>query len=458
MTLRLFGHDVEITGSFILSALLIAFASGAKSPVMFGLWVAVIFVSVLVHEMGHALAFRAFGVRSSIRLHFMGGVTMPSSVLPMSRPKLVFISLAGPLAGLALGAVAFGVLISGAVQNPGALDALSLVMGVNIYWSLFNLVPVIPLDGGHVLQHALGPRRLRLTLGISGVVGVLAAIYFFTRGVTFGAIILGFAAMQAFMRLREISTLLEESGVAAQKADQPSQIAPPIAKELRDAKLLLDAEDPAAAVAKARPIAEGTPVAGLRPTPRAVAEALTICAWAELARGDLQSVRTILARIGRVGAPDPALLGALALAEGEPGRARIVLELARSTGDNRKEIFGPLIQALLGTGDPARAGALALDCVEQISTDDLRTLGGIILDAGVPHWAGRLFEAAFGRDREGVDAFDAARSFARAGDEGRAVDLLKRALSAGFQDAQRIRDDAALGKIDEVTHLLPGAS
>jgi Zn-dependent protease len=459
MTVRLFGHDLEITGSFLLSALLIAYVSGAKTPVDFVLWFLVIFVSVLIHELGHAMAFRLFGVRSAIRLHFMGGATMPSSVLPLSRPKLVFISFAGPLAGLVLAGVVYAVLRSGVAMSAGASDALFLLLAVNMYWSVFNLVPVLPLDGGHILQHALGPRRLRVTLGVSAAAGVLLAIWFLTRGQFFGAMILGSAAIQSIVRLREITTMLEESGVAAaQRPDTESLVAPPIAKELRDAKLLLDAEDPVAAIAKARPIAEGRPFAGIRPSPRAVVEALTLCAWAELAKGDIQAVRAILGRVGRITTPDPALLGALALAEGDPGRARVVLELARAQGDNRKEVFGPLIQALLGVGEAARAGALALDCADQISTADLRTLGGILLDANVPHWAGRLFESAFMRDKEGGDAFDAARSFARAGDEGRAVDLLKRALTAGFDDAGRIREDAALGKIDEVSHLIPGAS
>jgi len=458
MNVRLFGHDLEITGSFVLSALLIAWASGAKAPLDFLLWFLVVFVSVLIHELGHALAFRTFGIRAAIRLHFMGGVTMPTAVLPLSRPKLVFISFAGPLAGLVLAGLTYGVLASGIEMSSGARSAVMLVMWVNMFWSLFNLVPVIPLDGGHILQHALGPRRLRVTLGISAAVGILLTIWCLTQGQIFGAMILGSAAIQAVMRLREISTVLEESGVAAKRVDTSNQVAPPIAKELRDAKLLLDAEDPVAAIAKARPIAEGRPFAGLRPSPRAVVEALTLCAWAELAKGDIPSVRAIVGRIGRITTPDAAILGALALAEGDPGRARVVLELARSQGDTRKEVFGPLVQALLGVGEAARAGALALDCAEQISSHDLRTLGGILLDANVPHWAGRLFEAAFMRDREGSDAFDAARSFARAGDEGRAVDLLKRALTAGFDDAGRIRDDVALGKIDEVAHLTPGAS
>jgi hypothetical protein len=135
------------------------------------------------------------------------------------------------------------------------------------------------------------------------------------------------------------------------------------------------------------------------------------------------------------------------LAEGNVAAARAVLESARARGDHRKEVFGPLIQALIAQSDHARAAAVALDCEEQISTEDLRQLAGMTLERA-PSWGGRLSEIAFKRESVADDAFDAARGFARAGDVGRAVDLLRRAFAAGFSDIQRVKDDDTLGKLE----------
>ncbi|MBI5544732.1 MAG: M50 family metallopeptidase, partial [Deltaproteobacteria bacterium] len=59
------------------------------------LWVGVVLVSVLVHELGHALVALVFGVRSHISLHTFGGLTFPAR--RMSRPREIAMSLAGPL-------------------------------------------------------------------------------------------------------------------------------------------------------------------------------------------------------------------------------------------------------------------------------------------------------------------------------------------------------------------------
>src|SRR5574339_379984 len=77
------------------------------------IWIVVIFVSILVHELGHALAFRRYGQRSRIVLHFAGGLTIPEPVywgsgyanVGLSPNQQIFISLAGPGAGFLLAAL-----------------------------------------------------------------------------------------------------------------------------------------------------------------------------------------------------------------------------------------------------------------------------------------------------------------------------------------------------------------
>ncbi|NUO53741.1 MAG: hypothetical protein HOV80_33255, partial [Polyangiaceae bacterium] len=67
--------------------------------------------------------------------------------------------------------------------------------------------------------------------------------------------------------------------------------------------------------------------------------------------------------------------------------------------------------------------------------------------SGSDTWAGRLYEAVFERGRDNEDGFEAARAFARGGDPERALSLLRSAVGAGFQDAERAYGDDALGKL-----------
>ena len=106
MEFRLFGFDVEIKMGFWITSVILGlggrFDFDAEGLKHLALWVPVVLVSVLVHELGHALAIRRQGVEPTITLHWMGGLTAWREILPMSRPARVGISLAGPMAGFLL--------------------------------------------------------------------------------------------------------------------------------------------------------------------------------------------------------------------------------------------------------------------------------------------------------------------------------------------------------------------
>src|SRR5206468_2192327 len=92
-------------------------------------------------------------------------------------------SLAGPFAGFALyGLVlAFIHLAPRSVLRslpPLAATAIDDLEWVNLYWGMVNLIPVLPFDGGHVLEEALGPTRIRATAIISLAAGLATAAYF----------------------------------------------------------------------------------------------------------------------------------------------------------------------------------------------------------------------------------------------------------------------------------------
>ena len=112
-------------------------------------WVGIAFVSILVHELGHAVAFRLYGVRPSITLHGMGGLTSGSGELsPMHH---IVVSLAGPLSALVLLGIPSWLLAqSGTITSIEGRDAVTAAVWINIGWSLLNLLPILPLDGGQV--------------------------------------------------------------------------------------------------------------------------------------------------------------------------------------------------------------------------------------------------------------------------------------------------------------------
>ena len=149
--MKIFDIPVKVDASFFILSFLLAFNRGAS--VLLLEWVLVVFVSVLLHELGHALVGRTFGLSPSITLYSMGGLTSWDSEAKLTPWKHLLISLAGPGAGFLLGALIFlaGPVILG--SNPSELLAVTYsdLLWVNIGWGIFNLVPMLPLDGGNVL-------------------------------------------------------------------------------------------------------------------------------------------------------------------------------------------------------------------------------------------------------------------------------------------------------------------
>ncbi|MCC6300973.1 MAG: site-2 protease family protein [Anaerolineales bacterium] len=227
------GIPVRVHPLFWLIALLLG-SSGALIEIP--IWIFVVFVSVLIHEMGHALAFRWYGIHSQIVLHAMGGLTVPvatawgtgwASVSPNPKQQIV-ISLAGPFAGFAFAALVMaGVAASGGalltsklfgflplpltalVPFGGNLPSifLTMLLFVNIFWGLFNLLPVYPLDGGQVTRSLLvqfdpldGARK---ALWVSVVTGAIIALFgLLAMRSVYIALLFGLLAFQSYQSLR----------------------------------------------------------------------------------------------------------------------------------------------------------------------------------------------------------------------------------------------------------------
>jgi membrane-associated protease RseP (regulator of RpoE activity) len=151
--MTIFGIPVKFEFSFFLIALLLA-RSRISEPVFLIEWVVVVVVSILVHEFGHALTGRAFGLSPQIQLYGMGGLTSWVEAKELSPKKDILVSLAGPLAGFLFGGVVLlaGVLFPGIQEPRFNYIVFTDLLWVNFGWGIFNLLPIFPLDGGHVVR------------------------------------------------------------------------------------------------------------------------------------------------------------------------------------------------------------------------------------------------------------------------------------------------------------------
>jgi len=170
----LFGIPVQVDVMFLIVAAVLGW--GAGDPAGIVMWIAVVFVSVLAHELGHAFMGRSFGLSPAIRLYGMGGMTHWLNARPTGPSQDILITLAGPCTGLAIGAAVFGVsMVMPALRVGLPGDLTSMLLFVNMFWAMLNLLPIVPLDGGHVMRSVLHLLLGRPNETIPRVVSVVVA-------------------------------------------------------------------------------------------------------------------------------------------------------------------------------------------------------------------------------------------------------------------------------------------
>ena len=201
---RLFGIPVVVQPFFWITLALVGGAVSAKSPDDFlrlGLFLLAGFVSILVHELGHALTARRFGGWSGITLEAFGGFATCTGVR-LGRWQQMALSAAGPALQILLGIVVWWSLAHAADLTPHAKYFLHTLLVISLFWAVLNLLPVLPLDGGRILEALLGTRRIRTTLWISIVVSLVCGLLMFNAyGSMLFAIFMGFFAWQAWKAL-----------------------------------------------------------------------------------------------------------------------------------------------------------------------------------------------------------------------------------------------------------------
>jgi Zn-dependent protease len=172
---RLFGFPITIGVDFLFITLIIGLQ--ARPGVYILEWVGVVAVSILIHELGHAFAFRAYNIHPEIRLWGMGGLTISGFVLPPR--KSILVSLAGPLVGIPVAIAVMVVKPWLPTTDPFAITAGDLIF-VNLWWGILNLLPIAGLDGGNVLTNlfivVFGQRGKRPGLIVVGLCGIVIAV------------------------------------------------------------------------------------------------------------------------------------------------------------------------------------------------------------------------------------------------------------------------------------------
>jgi Zn-dependent protease len=227
---RVFGIPVRVHPWFWIITVMMGLG-GRADPVNTLIWVVAVFVSILVHELGHAVLQRYYGGHPRITLYGLGGLAVCDDCDRSPRSQIL-ISLAGPVAGFLLAALVVAILAATGHfrgfrwdlmpidwvpfdieywrtnDKPSLRDAaIGDLLWVNIFWGLINLLPIYPLDGGRVARELLTfghPRRgivqsLWLSIFAAAAVAVLGVIVLQS---IFMAIFFGYLAYANYQTLQ----------------------------------------------------------------------------------------------------------------------------------------------------------------------------------------------------------------------------------------------------------------
>ncbi|HEX3727597.1 MAG TPA: site-2 protease family protein [Pirellulales bacterium] len=177
--------------------------SGNSEPKAMLIWVGAVFVSILVHEMGHALLAQAHGWPPHITLYGMGGLASYRPTYHATGSQIA-ITAAGPLAGFLFAALLCGAIaVSGhdiefrwspgdllpVRMAPFATDQANWIVAdllyINVFWGLVNLLPIYPLDGGQIARELIGlvdpAGSVRTSLWLSVIAAAGMAFIAYTR-------------------------------------------------------------------------------------------------------------------------------------------------------------------------------------------------------------------------------------------------------------------------------------
>ncbi len=413
---------------------------------------------MLLHELGHAAVIRAFGHRPFVILHALGGTTAysaqttspeaPSTEAGVITPVLaparkgphpaakLFISLSGPVAGFVFAALslaiarALGVVLTG---DTGASVALRYVIVVNVALGVINLIPMLPLDGGHALAAALEALFPRVGTKIARVSSLAIGVILLAVSVGYGLIAPGMLLVIALIGNyrdyrfeRDIAPTMRLAGRVREGFNALSQSNYALADEM--ATLLL--QDAYASGETGEPF-EVYLSAGAH-----------LRAWAALGRGQAQAAADAMALVPEGRAVDPSLRAAVLLALGDaPNAAHLLREIYAQSSAPHVSITERLVEAHVLAGLFDQLADVLASRTHDVARDTFaRALDGAFASSAFSA-AARIADVAFTTTRDPEFAVDSARAWCRHGDFEKGLDAIKRARRAGFLDVEKLAAD-----------------
>ena len=429
--MKVLGIPTKIEPSFFLLSLFLGASRGLNLLLLFE-WLVVVFISVLLHELGHALVARHFGLSPQITLHSMGGLTSWSDVTEISPTKSLAISLAGPAAGFLLGGVLFiaAPTFLSAVPSELLTVAYHDLLWVNIGWGVFNLFPILPLDGGHVLltlERWLTRKQDQIISHTISLLGSLALTYLaFTRSSTWMAMLgIWFAYSNA-------TFLLHRLKIYRDKKLEP---------RLHDAHQAITAGELNVAVDIISEIQKKAVSQWIR----SEASRLLIFTLIQLKR--YKEAEEELTRFYGLFGPEHYLQGLLSFEKKEMSQAIADLRIAfDQSPDYQRGLI--LSQALMA--EKRYADVLDL-CGHHVMSPAIWPLSvNLQIDAFNNHEfeiSGRAGALAYEQKPDSNIAYNASCAFARASDSTQALAWLERAIASGFSDKNLLTTDPDLESI-----------
>lgn len=185
---KLLGFEVKIDLSWLVLAVLITWslAKGVFPAFYDGLstetywWMGAfgalgLFLSIILHELAHALVARKYGIpMHGITLFIFGGVAQMTQEPPSAKSEFMM-AIAGPIASVLIGLGLYGIAAAsqGVIFSRPIFGIISYLAFINIILAAFNMVPAFPLDGGRVLRSILWnwKNNLRRATRISSAIG-----------------------------------------------------------------------------------------------------------------------------------------------------------------------------------------------------------------------------------------------------------------------------------------------
>ncbi|MCZ6457103.1 MAG: hypothetical protein O6650_07640 [Actinobacteria bacterium] len=204
LSFSLFRIRVTVRGSFLLMAAVLGLI-GRQDPMSVVAWVAIVFVSILVHELGHALTARKMGAAVEIELNGVGGLTrwsIPANELGPGRRALV--AAAGSVVGVVFGGLVWLIASQFGPYSGMTRFVIDNLIRVNVLWGLINWVPIRPLDGGHLIQALLEKLAPQRAVTIARVVFTVTAGLALAWAISTRRIFI--AVLAGWMLLSELNT------------------------------------------------------------------------------------------------------------------------------------------------------------------------------------------------------------------------------------------------------------